>query len=43
MVRSLDLAAFRSFLANLRRSARGGASLRADIAAYARDHGIVLD
>jgi phosphotransferase system enzyme I (PtsP) len=43
MVRSLDLAAFRSFLANLRRSARGGASLRADIAAYARDHRIVLD
>lgn len=43
MVRSLDLAAFRTFLAGLRRSARGGASLRPDIAAYARDHGIALD
>jgi phosphotransferase system enzyme I (PtsP) len=43
MIRSLDLGAFRSFLTGLRRSARGGASLRSDIAAYARDHGIVLD
>jgi phosphotransferase system enzyme I (PtsP) len=43
MVASLDLGAFRGFLAGLRRSARGGASLRTDIAAYARDHGIVLD
>jgi phosphotransferase system enzyme I (PtsP) len=43
MVRSLDLAAFRTFLAGLRRSARGGASLRADIAAYARDRGIVTE
>ncbi len=43
MVRSLDLAAFRTFLAGLRRSARGGTSLRPDIAAYARDHGIALD
>jgi len=43
MVQSLDLAAFRTFLAGLRRAARGGASLRADIAAYARDHGIVTE
>lgn len=43
MVRSLDLARFRDALAGLRRSARGGASLRAEIAAYARDRGIVLD
>ncbi|MCS6853903.1 MAG: GAF domain-containing protein [Elioraea sp.] len=43
MVRSLDLGAFREVLAGLRRSARGGASLRAEIAAYARDRGIVVD
>lgn len=43
MIRGLDLGAFRTFLAGLRRSARGGASLRADIAAYARDHGIALE
>ncbi len=42
MVRSLDLAACREVLAELRRSARGGASLRADLAAYARDRGIVI-
>jgi len=43
MVRSLDLRALREVLAELRRSARGGSSLRADLAAYARDRGIVVD
>jgi phosphotransferase system enzyme I (PtsP) len=42
MVRSLDLGAFSRFLAGLRRSAAGGGSLRAEIAAWARDHGIIL-
>jgi phosphotransferase system enzyme I (PtsP) len=42
MVRSLDLATFSRFLAGLRRSAAGGGSLRAEIAAWARDHGITL-
>ena len=43
MVHSLDLAARREVLAGLWRSARGGASLRADLAAKARDRGIVVD
>ncbi len=42
MVRSLDLGAFSRFLAGLRRSAAGGGSLRVEIAAWARDHGIIL-
>nr|WP_144187012.1 phosphoenolpyruvate--protein phosphotransferase [Elioraea rosea] len=42
MVRSLDLSAFSRFLAGLRRSAAGGHSLRTEIAAWARDHGITL-
>lgn len=42
MVRSLDLAAFSSVLAGLRRSSAGGGSLRTEIAAWARDHGIIL-
>jgi phosphotransferase system enzyme I (PtsP) len=42
MVRSLDLAAFSRFLTGLRRASGGGGSLRADIAAWARDHGITL-
>jgi phosphotransferase system enzyme I (PtsP) len=36
----LDLAAFRPFLATLRRTASGYASLREPIAAWARDHGM---
>ena len=40
MVRGLDLGAFTRFLAGLRRSAHGGRSLRAEIAAWARDHGL---
>ena len=42
MVRSLDLTAFSRFLMGLRRSAAGGDSLRTEIAAWARDHGISL-
>jgi phosphotransferase system enzyme I (PtsP) len=42
MVRSLDLATFSRFLAGLRRSSAGGGSLRTEIAAWARDHGITL-
>jgi len=40
MVRGLDLGPFTRFLAGLRRSADGGRSLRAEIAAWARDHGL---
>ncbi|MCU0888611.1 MAG: phosphoenolpyruvate--protein phosphotransferase [Rubritepida sp.] len=42
MVRSLDLGTFSRFLAGLRRSSAGGGSLRTEIAAWARDHGITL-
>jgi phosphotransferase system enzyme I (PtsP) len=42
MVRSLDLGAFSRFLSGLRRSSAGGGSLRTEIAAWARDHGITL-
>jgi phosphotransferase system enzyme I (PtsP) len=36
----LDMAAFRPFLATLRRTAGGYSSLREPIAAWARDHGL---
>ncbi len=36
----LDLAAFRSVLASIRRNAEGAASLREPIAAWAREHGL---
>jgi phosphotransferase system enzyme I (PtsP) len=42
LVRSLDLDAFSRFLAGLRRSARGGGSLRTEIGAWARDHRLAL-
>lgn len=40
MLTALDLGAFRPFLATLRRSVRGGASMREPIAAWAREHGL---
>ena len=40
MVRGLDLGAFTRFLAGLRRSSAGGGSLRTEITAWARDHGV---
>jgi phosphotransferase system enzyme I (PtsP) len=39
---ALDLAAFRPFLASLRRTAGHYSSLRAPIAAWARDHGLLV-
>jgi phosphotransferase system enzyme I (PtsP) len=42
MLASLDLPAFRAVLTSLRQNADGEASLREPIAAWAREHGVVI-